>query len=523
MSNEGRQAPEGAPPESPAPKKRRPIMFVVLGVLVLAGLFFGFRSWSYNSTHATTDDAQVTSTIVQVAPQVAGTVMRVHVTDNQVVKRGDLIAEIDSASYRDEVAQAKANVQLAEAQAKQADANVQLTGQIGNAQIQQAQGQVEQTQGAISGSVADVSKAEAGVATARAQASGARSAVKGAVAGLRTAEANLNRANDGVRQARALLENARAAAKGANANTESARAAAGKAERDAERAQALFKEGVISAQAADQAATQLTVARSQLEAAQEQARSATALISQREAEVATARSQVDAAAAGVSQARAQIQANQDQAAAADHAVNQARAQVTSALTNVKQAQARRHQASGTLAQANVAPVQLQISRVGSEQAMAKIAQARATLADAELHLKRTKIYAPVDGRISRKTVTEGMQVAVGTPLLAIVPNGSAWVVANYKETQLADVRVGQPAEIEVDALPGRTFKGHVDSISAGTGATFALLPPDNATGNFTKVVQRVGVKIVFEPGQERLSDLRAGMSVVASIVTKGSV
>ena len=104
--------------------------------------------------------------------------------------------------------------------------------------------------------------------------------------------------------------------------------------------------------------------------------------------------------------------------------------------------------------------------------------------------------------------------------MAVVPDENVWVTANYKETQLGDVKPGQPVEVEVDAFPGKSFKGHVGSISAGTGSTFALLPPDNATGNFTKVVQRVPVKILLEPGQVNMDRLRTGMSVTATIETK---
>ncbi|RYG35393.1 HlyD family secretion protein [bacterium] len=474
------EPPEEPRPTPPKPKKRSVLPFVV-GGLVLVGGFFAYRSWSYGQAHVSTDDAQVTSNIVQVSPQVAGTVIKVHVEDNEVVEEGDLIAELDPATYQTAVSQAKANLALAVAQAKEADANVGLADELGNAQVQQAQGGVEQSAGAISGSIAGVTGAEATIATARAQASGARSAAKGTIAGVRSAEANLQRANDGVRQAR-----------------------------------------TISAQAADQAATQLTVAQSGLAAAQEQESSAQALIAQRQAEVSTALSQVEAAKAAIAQANAQVQASNDGVRAADQAVLQAQAQAQAARTNVLQARARSQQAAGTLAQANTSSTQVEIRRVGSEQAKAKVEQARAALEAAELQLRRTKLYAAASGRISKKTATVGAQVQPGTLLMAIVPQKAVWVVANFKETQLADVKVNQPVDIEVDALPGVSFKGHIDSLSAGTGATFALLPPDNATGNFTKVVQRVPVKIVFEPGQERLPDLRVGMSVLASVHTRGA-
>lgn len=515
-------ASEDAPNPTPAPERRKPKIFPwIAAVIVIGGAIYGYRTWTFNAVHVSTDDAQISSTVVQVVPQVAGNIVAIHVSENQPVKAGDLIAELDPASYVAAVQQAKANLALAVAQAKQANVNVDLTGQVGQAQIAQAQGQLSQTESAIGTSQADVARAEAGVASARAQASGAQANAVAAVAGVKTAQANLKRAQQGVTQAAALEENARAAVKTANANLNAAQATQGRAERDAERAQALLREGVISAQAADQATTAASVARSQVDAVQEQLRSAQALVAQRQAEVATARSQVEAAQAQVAQANAQVTASRDQSAAADQGIRQAIAQAQGARSSVEQARARTAAANGSLQQANTAPVQVQISRVGQEQAQARVAQAQAALDDAELHLRRTKIFAAVTGRISRKTMTVGQQVQPGTALCSIVPDGDRTVLANFKETQLAHVREGQPADVEVDGIPGVTFHARVESLSAGTGATFALLPPDNATGNFTKVVQRVPVKLVFEPNQPHFEELRAGMSVTVTIDTHG--
>jgi len=146
--------------------------------------------------------------------------------------------------------------------------------------------------------------------------------------------------------------------------------------------------------------------------------------------------------------------------------------------------------------------------------------AKAALRDAQINLDRTKIYAPVDGRVSKNTVEVGNLVQPGASLMSIVPDEDVWVVANFKETQLSGVKPNQPVDVDVDAFPGKIFKGHVGSISAGTGSTFALLPADNATGNFTKVVQRVPVKIILDHGQLGMDQLRTGMSVIATITTK---
>ncbi|MBX4936297.1 HlyD family secretion protein [Rhizobium binae] len=158
---------------------------------------------------------------------------------------------------------------------------------------------------------------------------------------------------------------------------------------------------------------------------------------------------------------------------------------------------------------------------------AELAQARATLAhdqavarQAELNLSYATIVAPVDGTVGNRTLRVGQYVQAGTQLMAVVPTTSAYIVANYKETQLTDVHAGQPVDIEVDMFPGRTYHGHVDSLAPASGQEFALLPPDNATGNFTKVVQRIPVKIVLDGDAAENGDLRPGMSVQPSIDTK---
>jgi membrane fusion protein (multidrug efflux system) len=166
-----------------------------------------------------------------------------------------------------------------------------------------------------------------------------------------------------------------------------------------------------------------------------------------------------------------------------------------------------------LSQAKTAPTQVAVSQSARVQAEAKVEQARASLKDAQLKLSYCRIYAPIDGRVSKKSVEVGELVQPGTPLMAIVENEGLWVIGNYKETQLSKVVPGQKAVIEVDALRGQRFTGRVDSIAAATGSTFALLPPENASGNFTKVVQRVPVKIVLDSGQPGLERLRGGMSV----------
>jgi membrane fusion protein (multidrug efflux system) len=154
------------------------------------------------------------------------------------------------------------------------------------------------------------------------------------------------------------------------------------------------------------------------------------------------------------------------------------------------------------------------------QAKAALARGRAVERQAELNLSYATIVAPVDGTVGNRTLRVGQYVQAGTQLMSVVPTSSAYVIANYKETQLTDVHAGQPVDIEVDMFPGRTYHGRVDSIAPASGQEFALLPPDNATGNFTKVVQRIPVKIVLDGDSAASGDLRPGMSVQPSIGTK---
>ena len=149
-------------------------------------------------------------------------------------------------------------------------------------------------------------------------------------------------------------------------------------------------------------------------------------------------------------------------------------------------------------------------------AEAQVTQAKALVAAAELRLSYTKIYAPEAGRVTRKNVEPGSYVQTGNALLAIVPP-EVWVIANFKETQLDDIRVGQPVDIKVDAYPSQKFHGHVDSIQSGTGSRFSLLPAENATGNYVKVVQRVPLKIVFDDLPKDGPPLTPGMSVVPTV------
>jgi len=206
--------------------------------------------------------------------------------------------------------------------------------------------------------------------------------------------------------------------------------------------------------------------------------------------------------------------------AAATAANSARASREAAEAAVRGAEKAIEAARARLAQAGTGREQVDIVSARAASAGAKVEMAQAALEQANLNVSYTEVKAPVGGVVSRKTVEVGQVVQPGQPLLALVPLDDVWVTANFKESQLRSIRPGQPVEVAVDAYGGRTFRGRVDSIGAATGSRFSLLPPENATGNYVKVVQRIPVKIVLDPGQNAEHLLRPGMSVVPAVFTR---
>jgi membrane fusion protein (multidrug efflux system) len=196
----------------------------------------------------------------------------------------------------------------------------------------------------------------------------------------------------------------------------------------------------------------------------------------------------------------------------------ARASESAAEEFVKQARSRLAQADANHRSAETGPQQVSSTKARVRAAIADVEQKRALLEQAQLNLGYTKIVAPVSGEVN-KTVVVGMNVQDGQQLLTVVPLDEVWITANFKEDQLRHMQVGQKAEIHVDST-GQTLKGHVDSIAGATGPLFSLLPPENATGNYVKIVQRIPVKIVLEPGENKDRRLRPGMNVVPDVYLK---
>ena len=334
------------PPKGGGKKKRA---LIVLLTIVIVGSWIGLNMFITSKTHIETDNAFIEARIVSISSKVSGTVARVLVDDNQFVRRGDLLLEIDGRDYQLRKAQAAAGVGMAE-------------NEMGGEELK-----------------ADV----------------ARAAVQ------------------------------------------SAKARFDQAVVDLKRAEKLYNRDVLPKEQLDRLTTAKRVSEAQLKEAEE------------------------------------------------------------AL--------RRFQAEAGLA-----------IKAGSK---ARVLQRKAQLDEAELQLSYTKIYAPRDGYITRKAIETGVNIQAGQPLMALVPLQDAWITANYKERQITYMKPGQKVEFSIDAYPGRTFQGTVDSIMAGTGAAFSLLPPENASGNYVKVVQRVPVKISIDKNSDPEQLLRVGMSVIPIVLT----
>ena len=274
----------------------------------------------------------------------------------------------------------------------------------------------------------------------------------------------------------------------------------------------------------------VTAAEKEVEAARARLTTAQAKVREAEANATKAARDVERLRGLLAKDEVSQQQFDSMAAAAEAqkaAADSARSQVTEAEAGIRvaeskliQGRAGEQQAQAELKTAETGPSQVTATKARAASAEAHALQARATLAQAELNLQYAVVKAPARGVVSKKGINPGQVIQAGQPLLAIVQIEDVWITANYKETQLKDMRPGQRAVVDVDAVGGRAYRGKVDSIAGATGARFSLLPPENATGNYVKVVQRVPVKIVLDPGQDPEHLLRPGMSVTPTVYTK---
>ncbi len=442
------------PPELPAaPKRRRPVALILTGLAggAIVATILGYRYWQYGATHQTTDNAVVVGHIHQISSKISGTVMNVVVNDNDAVKAGELLVQLDPQDNDNQIQQTKAALESAKRQADAAQATIGLASQTTNGKTAQANGDVSVAAAAIKTAESTVGEAQAGIASAQA-------AVEEAQAGVPLAEAQVNQANANLQKAQA----------------------------DYDRYDTLYQQGAIAQQQLDTA----------------------------KAAYGVAQAQKSSAVQGVAQAEARL-------GAAKFGVAKASSQLAQAQEGVTSAQAKLAASTGSLQQAAASGQQTTVNRSQYGAARSAIGQAAAALKASELQRSYANLTAPSAGRIGKKNVEVGNHIQIGAPLMAVIDN-DYWIVANFKETQLGTIQPGQLVEIKLDAFPGHIFNGHVDSISPASGAQFSLLPPDNATGNFTKIVQRIPVKIVFDRQsmKEYASRITPGMSAEVAVTIK---
>lgn len=428
--------------EETVSSKNRKRAFYVAGVVLFIAAVAGLIYWFYARQFEYTDDAFIDGEVVQISPKITAYVAKVFVKDNQLVKKGELLIELNSEDLEARLENAQSQLRAAQATRERSQAQTNLTRKITGATMVQARSNVETARNNVieSGLIAEAKRSEI---------LQSESAVKTARSSLAQAKAQIPQAESNLRLAQIEYD----------------------------RSLSLFNFGSVSRQSLDQAENLLQRARTELVAAQTQ--------------VTAAESRIDEAEARV--------------AAAQSSYKQSQARINSTQSTVDES-------LGRLKDANAAPERIAVNQSEIGTAEAGIEQAEAAIRQAELELSYAKIYAPEDGFVTRKNVQEGQLVQPGAALMAIA-QAEVWIVANFKETQLERMRVGQPVDIKIDAFPGRIFRGRIESFQAGTGSAFSVLPPENASGNFVKVVQRIPVKIVFEEKPDNLNILVPGMSV----------
>ena len=390
------------PLTSAYPKSRsykRWILLAALVVLIGGGAFL----WHYLSGFESTDDAQVDVHLYPVSARISGYIQKVDVEDNQWVKQGATLVEIDPTDYEVALAKAQATLDTAAAAARSSNIDVPVSSVDTSSQLKFTS--------------SDIADAQAAIQAAEKQAAAAHARVV-------EAKAENVKAQDDVTRYRLLLTK--------------------------EEVPKQIYDHAYAAAATDVAA---------------------------------------------------IAAAEADEAAAQQAVQEAHSRLAEAEARYEDAQA--------------GPQRVASTRAKALSALSDVEQQRAAVEQAQLNLGYTKIFAPVTGEVTKKVVV-GLNVDPGEQLLTVVPLDQVWITANFKETQLKHMRVGQRAKIELDSN-GRTYNAHVDSIAGATGPIFSLLPPENATGNYVKIVQRVPVKIVVEPGENQDHQLRPGMNVEAKV------
>lgn len=520
---------EITPTPVPTPEKKGGPRKLVLGLVATAAVAFigtrAYGSYTFNQTHVETDNAYVTGDLVGISPTVSGTLVELKVKDGDFVRKGQLIARLGTDGALAELDQAEANYQAALTGIPQAEAALAFERLSTQAAIQRSEAavtaQAAKTQGSrlqvrLSSDTVrnEVRQAESGLSLAKAQAAQARAQADQADAGIEAAEARLASAKQAVQTAQNNSD-------AQNALVGAAKADAERAAQDLERYKKLLATEAISRQLYDTAVASASAAASNLSSAQERARAAASGVAQAQSAVAQAKAELVAAQRQAAAAHKQAEAVGKQVEVALSGVDLARARSTEIGiqdTNVQTSEGETSRATADLAAAQAGNQQVSLREKQIATARAQAEQARAAVVRARVRVHDANLYAPCDGYVVKHTVNVGTAVNPGQNVVTITRGNDVWVMANFKETQLSTVQMNQPVELHVDAFPGKVFRGHVQSVLRATGSATTLLPPDNSTGNFTKVVQRIPVRISIDPspGSE---EIRQGMSVIATIDT----
>lgn len=460
-----------AEPESP--KRSRLPIYVVSGIVGLC-LIIGVAWWLYARQFEKTDDAFIEGNISLISPKIGAHVQKIHARENQFVKKGDLLIELDSRETEAKLEQARAMLQTATARKSRAVANYDLARKTTRADLTQA--------------TSSLASAQNNIEQTRLASDSKLNSVEQAKNQAKTAEANLLQVQSQIPAAEADVERAKAQIPAAQTKLENAQT-------EYKRSEQLFASGDLSRQDLERDNRELSDARANLISVQKQADIAQGQLNSLIRQIEVERSRVNEAKNGIT--------------AAENNYRQSLSQI-----NIASSQA--DESKGKLLGADVLPEQMAINQSEIQTVESEVAQAQAAVNQAELELSYTKIYAPQDGYVSQKSVVEGQLVQPDQALMSISLPG-IWVIANFKETQIERMKIGQPVEIYVDAYPSITFRGKVESFQVGTGSRFSVLPAENATGNFVKVVQRIPVKIVFDELPDEKILLAPGMSVVPKV------
>lgn len=475
-------------PETTSVFRKYRRFFIILAVVLFIGIAV-LVYWLLTRGKESTDDALVQGHLIPVNARVSGYIRFVNVNDNEHVPKGHLLVQLDRRDLTARLRNALANLASQKAQAAAANEQVAVTQHTAPSTAAQAAAATAIAVEGVTAAQSQLVSAQAQVISAEANVSAARQAYISLQTDVRAATEQVASAKSGV--------------KAAKAEVDSAKAEAIRQANEAIRYESMYGEGAVSRQQYEAVIATNTSAQAALAGSRARLAAAQIAVSQAVARLAGAQALAARAKAQVTSTRA--------------ALSQAKAALNVAETAVIQAQARLKQAQAAQFGAEVAPQQIKISEAQRRAQLARIAQAEADVRNARLQLAYTAITSSVEGHVTQKSAEPGQYVQPGQALMAIVPLRNVWVVANFKETQVRHMRPGQRASISVDTYSGLRFKARVQSIEAATQEEFSLLPAQNATGNFVKVVHRVPVKIVFDKPFPKGVVLRPGMNVIATV------